>query len=231
MASNLPSQTTPVFATDEDVLVRAGGDWATLCPPWQSMAAGSDGAFANGAPWVLTSASVNFQTNGVTANQVVWLTSPKSQYPGGGQFLAIDSVSAGTVTLRRPHKDLNVGQPPAPSAGLTSVVFAINTLDPQIEEASYDLKRRFTIDDTTGGNFSRSSSWVYDPRELRIATVLTVLLDRYSQETRTERGDFSAKIARIRQQLDDVLARIQVRWGPLGNSAAPATIFSAKLSR
>jgi hypothetical protein len=31
--SNLPSQTTPVYATDEDIAVRAGGDFAILCPP------------------------------------------------------------------------------------------------------------------------------------------------------------------------------------------------------
>src|SRR5437879_2578332 len=129
-STTLPSQTSPVFCTDEDILVRAGGDWATLCPPWQSMAAGTDGAFANNAPWVLTSASVNFQTHGVAPNQVVWLTAPKANYPGGGQFLAIDSVLAGAITLRRPHKDLNVGQPPSPTAGLTGVAFAISTLDP-----------------------------------------------------------------------------------------------------
>ena len=91
--SNLPSQTTPVYCSDEDILVHAGGDFATLCPPWQQMAQGTDGAFAPGSPWVLTSASVNFAANGVSPNQVVWLTAPRSQYPGGGHFLAIDSVA------------------------------------------------------------------------------------------------------------------------------------------
>jgi hypothetical protein len=231
LSTSLPAQTAPVYATDEDVAVRAGGDFAILCPPWQQMASGTDGVFAPGAPWVLSSASVNFQSNGVNPNNVVLLSAPKSQYPGGGQLLAIDSVSANTIALRRLHKDLNVGQPPAPAAGLSAVTFAINTLDPQIEEASYDLKRRFAIDDTTGGDVDRSSQWMYDQRELRIATVLTVLLDRYTQEARTERGDFALKAQRIRQQLDDVLARIQVRWGPFGNSAEPTTLFGCKLSR
>ena len=48
-----------------------------------------------------------------------------------------------------------------------------------------------------------------------------VLLERYTQEMRTDRGDFAAKVMRIRQQLDDCLARVQVRWGVTGSSAPP----------
>lgn len=229
--SNTPPQTTPVYCTDEDILVHAGGDFALLCPVWQQMAAGTDGVFAPGIPWVLTSASMNFQANGVNPNQVVWLTAPKSQYPGGGIFMAIDSASANTITLRRPYQNLNVGMPPAPAAGLTGVAFAINTLDPQIEEASYDLKQRFAIDDNPLVGEYRSSSWIYDLQVLRVATVYAVLFERYTQETRTERGDFEKKVARFRQKLDDALARVQVRWGPFGNSAEPSTLFSCRLSR
>jgi hypothetical protein len=231
LSASLPEQTSPVYCTDEDILVHAGGDFVILCPPWQQMAAGTDGIFAPGAPWVLSSTSVDFAANGVSPNQVIWLTAPKPQFPGGGQLLAIDSVEGNSITLRRPHKDLYVGQPPAPSAGLIGVTFTINTLDPQSEEASFDLKRRFAIDDTVGGDFSRSSSWVYALRDLRMATVLSVLYDRYTLETRTDKGDFAIKVKRIRQQLDDVLARVQVRWGPFGNSAEPSTLFSCKLSR
>src|SRR5262245_5648288 len=134
--STLPAQTLPVYATDEDIAVRAGGDFILLAPPWQQMAAGTDGVFASGAPWVLTSASVDFQANGVQPNQVVLLSAPRTSFPGGGRLLAIDSVASGAITLRRLHKELNVGQPPAPAAGLTSVAFSVTTLDPQIEEAS-----------------------------------------------------------------------------------------------
>ena len=231
LSASLPEQSLPVYCTDEDILVRAGGDFIMLCPPWQQMASGTDGSFASGSPWVLTSISVNFEANGVSPNQVVWLTAPKTQYPAGGQLLAIDSVAGNSITLRRPHKDLYVGQPPSSTVGLNGVSFTINTLDPQSEEASFDLKRRYAIDDTVGGDFSRSSTWMYDMRDLRIATILQVLHDRYTQESRTDRGDFEKKVNRIHQQLDDVLSRIQVRWGPYGNSAAPSTLFSCKLSR
>jgi hypothetical protein len=226
--SNLPELTTPAYCTDEDIAVRAGGDFITLCPFWQQMASGSDGYFSSGSPWVLNSTLTNFAANGVAPNQVVWLSGPKPNFPGGGQLLAIDSVLGSSVTLRRLYKDLNVGQPPAPTAGLTSVVFAINTFDPQSAEASFDIKRRYGIDENIVG---RSSSWIYDLQDVRMATVLTVLLERYTQEARGDKGDFPKKIGYTQTALAQILDRVQVRWGPQGNSAEPSTLFSCKLSR
>ena len=199
-----------------------------LAPVWQCMAKGTDGSFANGMPWVLTSASVNFQTNGVNPNQVVCLSAPKSQYPGGGDLLAIDSVTGNSITLRRPHKDLNIGMPPGPAAGLTNVTFSINTFDPQSATASFDIKRRFGIDENIT---FRDSTWIYDLQDLRMLTVLTVLYDRYTAENRSDRGDWQRKMGHIRNQRDEVADRVQVRWGPYGNSAEPSTVFSCKISR
>ena len=226
--SNLPAQSLPVYATDEDILVKASGDFMTLAPSWQCMAKGTDGVFAMNAPWVLTSSTINFATNGVSPNQVIALTAPKSQYPGGGDLLAIDSVSGNSITLRRPHKDLNVGMPPVPAAGLTNVAFTVTTFDPQIEEASFDLKRRFGIDENIT---FRDSSWIYDLRDLRMIVVLTVLYDRYTAELRSDRGDWVRKMGHIRNMRDEILDRVQVRWGPYGNSAEPSTVFSCKISR
>ena len=62
-----------------------------------------------------------------------------------------------------------------------------------------------------------------------MATVLTVLKDRYTAEVRVERGDWSYKINLIRSQLDQVLDRVQVRWGPFGNQREPSTIFNCKI--
>ena len=178
--SSLPESTTPVYATDEDIAVRAGGDFVTLCPAWQAMAHGVDGYFNPASPWTLYSTATNFGANQVQPNQVVWLTAPKTNFSGGGVLAAIDSVSTdGTnLTLRRLHKDLNVGQPFAPAAGLQNVTFTINTLDPQTEEASFDIKRRFAIDENI---IDRTSAWIYDLHDLRMATVLQVLLARYTE--------------------------------------------------
>jgi hypothetical protein len=228
--SNLPELTTPVYATDEDILVKASGDFVTLAPSWQCMARGTDGAFASGMPWVLSSASVNFGTNGVQPNQVVSLSAPKSQFPGGGDLLAIDSVSTdGTsITLRRPYKDLNIGMPPVPAAGLSGITFSILTFDPQTASASFDIKRRFGIDENIT---FRDSTWIYDLQDLRMLTVLTVLYDRYTAELRSDRGDWQRKMGHIRNLRDEVADRVQVRWGPYGNSSEPSTIFNCKISR
>jgi hypothetical protein len=230
MSSSLPSQSLPVYCTDEDIAVRAAGDFIALCPQWQQMAAGTDGVFQMSSPWTLYSTATNFGTNKIAPNQVVILTAPKANFPGGGVLAAIDSVSMdGTnVTLRRLHQDLGVGNPFAPAAGLTGVTFTINTLGPQIEEASFDIKRRFGIDETIT---DRTSSWIFDLRDLRMATVLSVLLSRYTQEARGDRGDFPRKITQIKSELQGVLDRVQVRWGPQGNSEPPVTIFSCRLLR
>lgn len=231
-STSLPESTSPLYCSDEDIIAVAGGDWSILIPQWQQMAYGTDGVFAANAPWVLTSATIDFQSNGVVPNQVIQLTTPKNLFPGSaGHFFAIDSVTGNSVTLRRVYRDLNVGQPPAPATGLSGVTFTINTLLPQIDNATFDLKRRFAIDDTIGVDFYRSSAWVYDLRDFRMATVYTVLLERYMQETRTDVGDFAMKIKRIKQQLDDVIARVQIRFGPYGASSEPSSIFSCKLSR
>ena len=225
-STTVPEQSPPAYCVDEDILVRCTGDYATLCPAWQVMASGSDGSFSSGTPWVLSSATVNFANNGVNPGMVVQLTK-QSVFPGIGRFCAIDSISTNTVTLRLPHKDLNVGQPPG-VGGVTGVNFVIATMDQQIEEASFELKRRYGIDESIP---YRASSWVFDERDLRMATVLTVLKDRYISESRTRQGDFEEKIRRIEQELVKVLDRVQIRWGPFGNSAEPSTLFSCQIAR
>ncbi len=226
--SNLPELTSPVYATDEDILVNASGDYVTLAPSWQVMAKGTDGYFSSGQPWVLNSSSVNFASQGVAPNQVVCLSAPKANYPGGGDLLAIDSVSANAITLRRPYKDLNIGNPPGPSAGLTGITFNIMTFDPQTAQATFDIKRRFGIDENIT---FRDSSWIYDLQDLRVAVVLSVLYDRYTAELRSDRGDWVRKMGHIRNKRDEIIDRVQVRWGPYGNSAEPSTVFSFKISR
>jgi hypothetical protein len=230
MPSNTPPQTSPVFCTDEDIAVRAGSYFVTLVPAWQLMAGGTDGVFTDGLPWILSSATTDFEANGVQPNHVVQLSqgTPTGYFRGGGQLLAVDSVSGNTVTLRRLHKDLNVGQPPSPAGGMTVVTFVIATLDPQIEEASFDIKRRFGIDETI---VYRSSSWIFDLRDLRMATILLVLLDRYAAENQANDVTFMHKIQTAQNELASVMDRVEVRWGAQGNLEEPSTIFNTRLSR
>ena len=100
--------------------------------------------------------------------------------------------------------------------------FAILTLGPQIELACYDLNRQFGIDDLIAG---RRSADLYDPREIQQATVLMVLYRQYLDMSR-EAGDqadvFSAKAKRVKAELDDVLGRAVVRWGPPNSASGNA---------
>ncbi len=192
------------------------------------MAYGNDGVFAAELPWVLTSASVDFDAFGVAANQVVRLSAPKQNFPGNGQTFAIDSVAPNELTLRRLHKDLGVGMPPGPPTGIINVQFTISTMDPQTEEASFALKRRFAIDENW---FYRSSSWIYDLRDLRMATVWTVLRDRYAQESRASTGDFHDKFVMASKKLTEILEQISIRWGVQGNAQEPTTSFSGRITR
>ena len=89
----------------------------TLAPSWQCMAKGTDGVFRNrdAVGSVVCIRKLQHQRRpaqpGRRADRTEGQTRPA--YPGGGDLLAIDSVSpTDAITLRRPYKDLNVGMPP-----------------------------------------------------------------------------------------------------------------------
>ncbi|HWE37720.1 MAG TPA: hypothetical protein VG406_14225 [Isosphaeraceae bacterium] len=239
------STLTIVYAADEDLALRASADFAILCPADQTLAAGTDGAFTPDDPWTLRSSSVNFAAQGVAAGQVVQLTRPITAFPPPGEAMVVAAVAAGSVTLRRKGQAAGVGQPPGPSSGLVNVAFTIATLGPQIESASYELNRRFGIDDLIAG---RRAADLYDPREIRQATVLAVLARQYLAMSRAtgDQGDaFASKARCLASELDDLLARAVVRWGPspdspgataqgtqpYGNLNPPTSRFCTRLSR
>ena len=213
---------TTVYATDEDLALRASADYALLCPKDQKSAAGTDGAFNSVDPWSLISPSVNFGAQGVSAGQIAVLTKPTTNFKPPGEALVVSSVNPGSITLRRKGQAPGVGQPPGAPGGLLGIEFAILTLGPQIQLACYDLNRQFGIDDLVAG---RRSVDLYDPREIQQATVLTVLYRQYLDMSR-ESGDqadvFASKAKRVKAELDDVLGRAVVRWGPPNSASGNA---------
>jgi hypothetical protein len=220
---------TAVYAADENLAVRAAGDFTVLCPEWQQLAAGADGVISSGDLWTLTSATANFTAGGVRAQHVVLLSAPKSAFRGGGQLLAVDSVpSAGSVTLRRLGGATGVGQPPSPPGGLTGVQFLIATLDPQIEEESFSLNQIYAIDPDRPGRRPLDTA---DLRVLRWACVLGVLFKRYMAESREERGDFPMKARLIKDELDDVYDRLTVRWTTATIGQDTTNRFTTRLVR
>lgn len=228
------SPITIVYATDEDIALRASADYPLLCPRDQKLAWGNDGIFLLSDPWTLTSASVDFVSNGLAPRQVVQLTKPTTVFRPPGELLVIDSVMSGGLVLRRKGQAPGVGQPPGWPNGQNGVEFAAHTLGPQIALASYDLNRRYGIDDFVVG---RRSSDLYDPQEVREATVLTVLHRQYLDVSKAAEGEFdifATKARAVKQELDELLARVVVHWkpaSPAGLATAPTTRLSTRISR
>lgn len=230
-----------VYATDEDIALRASTDFSALCPRDQVLAMGIDGAFAASDPWTLRSASVDFAAFGLAPGLLARLTRPASAFGPNGELFAIQAVAPGSITLRRKGQRAGVGQPPSPSGGLAGVEFSVRTLGPQITLASYDLDRRFGIDDAVAGQRSVDLA---DPHQLREAVVLTVLFKQYLDQSRQfagriadaseTPGDVYAAKARIaKAELDELLDRIALRWNErdVARRSSATTRFSTRLSR
>lgn len=223
-----------LYATDEDVALRSSADYTILCPKDQKLAWGNDGVFPAADRWLLASPSVDFLANGLKPGHVVQLTQPAAAFKAPGECYAVEAVASGSVSLRRKGQTAGVGQPPGPVGGLSLVEFAVTTLGPQIARASYELNRRYGIDDLVAG---RRPCDLFDPREVREATVLTVLYRQCLDMSRGQegRGDtFAAKAQVFKEELDDLLARTVVHWLPApgdGGQNPPTSRFGTRLSR
>jgi hypothetical protein len=215
-----------VYCTDEDIALRALGDYPALCPDHQKLAAGTDGVFLSADRWKLTSATVDFTAAGVHAGNVVQLTAPRAQFRNDGELFIVESVgSDGAATLRRLGKGAGVGQPPAPAAGLTGVAFEVLTLDPQIEQATYEIQQWMGVDTTYPDRTP------YDPRSLNLLCVLWVLQRMYALQARKREEDFGLKLEQIKEELEDLKGRLSIRWGPRGLSGRAGGVFGARAGR
>lgn len=226
---------TTVYATDEHVAIRAAGDYNLLVPEDQVIASGSDGVISSGSLWNLTSATINFANQGLANGNVIKLShqTNRSVYGPAGDRFAVESVSGSTVTLRRLGQPANVGQPAAPTAGLASIIFQACTFYPQIEEASWEINRRYGIDEAS--LIGKTPANLADQRDLRALTVLMVLHGLYIAKARggsAQGGEWWAKVKTVKEELDRVEGRISVRWGsqdaPTHNST---TLFSGRIGR
>ena len=229
--NNVPNATDPllVYATDEDIAIRAYGDFGIIVPRSQKVCYGTDGQFAAqmGGNWTMTSATIDF-AGFLVQPQMVFLLS----VPGGvlnGQFvkgakeeLVVSSVATGQVTFRRlamavPSGTVNppignVGMPPGPPAGLTNVTYECYTFMPQILRTCWDLNRRYGINDQIAG---RNAAQMLDLFDLRDATVLMTLQWAYLAAARQgdEASDVLMRKAKTyKEEMDELLGRLQVRW-------------------
>lgn len=203
-------------------------DFPLLVPPSQKHASGTDGVIGSGNLWLLSSATVDFNSWGIKAGQIVHLTGPKVNFPSPGQCWVIETVDASGITIRRPSQLAGVGQPPSPSGGLTAISFAVLTVFPQIENASYDINRIFGVDDTIP---YRDPASIIDQRQLEAVTVLKTLADLYMQASRQPDDDFAVKGRAYAKQAADALARINLLWDSSNTLAVQTGRFNTRLTR
>jgi hypothetical protein len=219
---------TTLYATDEDLSIRAAGDFALLCPKDQKLAEGTDGAFSAADRWTLTSASNDFQALGLKAGHVIQLS--KQGVFRGTEELVVVSAAPGSVTLKRKGLAPSVGFPPGPAGGSSGINFVVTTLEPQIERTTYDLNLRYSVDDLIMG---RRATDFYDIREVNEACVLEVLWTQYAAMARNagENSDHFAKQAASRKaELDTLLGRVVIHWNPQA-TIRESSQFSTRMSR
>ena len=166
------------FCTDEDIALEAQNDFHHLAPRSQDLAYGLDGVFAAGARWTMTSEGSDFEEQGVNPGDVVALTRPANVFQGaGGVLFAVDSVSGGTLVLRRLGRASGLGRPAAPAAGLTAVEFRVFSFGPQVGKESQEVRRTWDLDRTDTRTVGRLME---GGEELRRVAVLRVLRWAYT---------------------------------------------------
>lgn len=223
-----PVRLTTLYATDEDLAIRCNSDLDVLTPASNLLAYAADGVFGAGDRWTLTSATVDFAAQGVAAGNTLLITKPSTLVAPSGTPLAVESVSGSSVTLRRLGLAANVGQPPGPIAGATGVTFKVETLAPQIEQASDEINRRFGIDPAST---TRAPSAIYDLRELQEATMLLVLIRQYTAVNRTKDGVYTPKLRDLAADRDAAFGRLQLRWGATPDPVSVPSVFGMQIDR
>ncbi len=231
MPTTAPNMSGPVdiYATDEDVYVAAPGDFVLVVPKSSTLASGSDGVINPGTPWAFTSASNNFQAQGVTPGMILQLEGTPGVFKRP-QTVAIDSVVGNVLTLHRCGFAIGQGMPPGPPAGATGISFTIASLYPQLEAAAFELDQQFAVDPNLP---NRQPGNMTDQRIFRRMTALWVMIQLLISENRSgdDKGDWEKKIKRYQDLYDTALATATVRWGPTGTSQESTTRFSCRLER
>lgn len=221
---------TQAYATDEDLFRAAPGDYIDLCPDSQMLARAADGAIGAGA-WVLSSASTDFAAAGVLPGMLVQLRKPVASLSLGKEDALAVASAATTATLRRVGMAAGEGLLPTVGAA-TGLTFQVATLRPQILDASADLDKLYRVDDLLTG---RAHADLYDPTDVREATVAWVLARIYGSQNRGNRGEeWAHKATSWMKRYEAVIARTFVyfkRSSGSDTSPVPATIRQMRAVR
>lgn len=115
----MPDLFAAIDATDEDLYLLIGADYAQVTDRATLMGFGSDGQLNVLTPWVLGSASANFVAQGVQVGNVVVVEFPKATgrgiEPAATLAYAValpDPLQPQSITLRHPGLPAGAGNPP-----------------------------------------------------------------------------------------------------------------------
>jgi hypothetical protein len=225
-ASAKPAATSTAMACDEDLAEWDANDFWALAPRHQVLASGQDGVIDGAAPWLLSSASIDFEAQGVAPGHVLAILKPARQ---GHDLFAVAGVDGVTVQLRRIGAEADTGQPPATAAGLTSVSFEVRTYAPQLALSSADIRRSYRL--ATNSN-RELTDLAEHGEELRQLCTLLTLRRAYLTSQKSADSDFSAKLGLIADQVSMIEARLSLAWGSYDAPSAPAdNLFSTRARR
>jgi hypothetical protein len=172
-----------LYATAEDLIIKAPADVPDLYPRDQVWAKGSDGQL-DATARVFLSASCPFHMFGVPAGSLIILSrerSPVGDRAGEREVLVVDAVSPsdGSAVLRRRGRLAGEGMPSAMGPAASGLGFVVPDLDPQLRSAADRLRRRFGLVD---------DRWLKDPGDFRLAVTLLTLYDLYAGQTKQSQG-------------------------------------------
>jgi len=176
------------YCTEADVATQMTGDFSDVAPDGQVMAVGNDGQ-VDAQSWTINSASVDFVNHGITAGQVAILggitgSSVARDYGPNEEVLEVVQalpyfsnppapIMAGSLKVKRLRLTEDQGQPIGGEfggSGYTNVRFKVIYLDPQIADATSELRNTL--------NFSDEADLI-TAEDLRVTCAIMVAMQLY----------------------------------------------------
>lgn len=193
-------------ATDEDLALKASGDWPLIAPPYQRMAEGGDGVFGVDR-WTLSSATNDFEAQGLTTGYLLILPKEIDEVDRTSDILGIVSATGQDLVLRRIGMAAGLGRPAGPVGGGDNVPFVCLTAAPQIARKTYEIQRQFNI---------QTSEDLSDSEDIRRAVVLMVLIELYESAAISmipEKDALASKAKQLKDELKCALDTLDDLYG------------------
>ena len=190
-----------VYATDEDIALRASTDFVgALSPRIRCSRRGRTASFGASDPWTLDVDLGRLRRVSASCRDS-WpgLTKPTTSFGANGELFAIQtSVSTGAITLRRKGqaKAWASRRPPGRPDRRR-----VRRQDARPPDRPGELRPRSAGSASTNAIAGRRSVDLYDPQQLREAVVLTVLYKQYLDQSRQFAGSDRRPVGDPRRRL------------------------------